>query len=146
MGVSWKVRGSRAPCPGGARADARRNREHLIATAAAALLGTHAPADALLAWMGRFAQWAAERQGITAALVAMFATGRFGTGPVCDEVQQVLETLLAAGAVVGELRAEVDPVDVGGLLSSALSVAEAPEQSEQLARMLTVVVDGLRPR
>ena len=186
-----------APPPAALRADARRNREHLIATAAEVfasgraisldaiakragvgnatlyrhfptredlveevyrdqirplrldarnLLSTRAPAEALHAWMVRFAQWARERRGISEALVAMSATGRFGTGPVCDEVQQILQTLLDAGADAGELRGDIDPVDVAGLLAGALSVAGAPEQSAQLDRMLTVVVDGLRPR
>lgn len=110
------------------------------------LLATRPPAEALHAWMGRFAQWAGERRGVSEALVAMSATGRFGTGPVCDEVQQILQTLLDAGADAGELREDVDPVDVGSLLAGALSVAGAPEHSAQLERMLTVVVDGLRPR
>lgn len=179
------------------RADAQRNREHLIATAAEAfasgraisldgiakragvgsgtlyrhfptredlveevyrdqirplrddarvLLNTEQPADALHSWMLRFAEWAAERRGICEALVAMSASGRFGTGPVCDEVQQILGMVLEAGAEAGQLRSDVDPVDVGGILAGVLSVAGAPEQRAQLDRMLTVVVDGLRPR
>ena len=188
---------SPAPPPATLRADARRNREHLVATAAEvfasgraisldaiakragvgsgtlyrhfptredlveevyrdqirplredarALLATRQPAEALHAWMSRFAQWAGERRGISEALVAMSATGRFGTGPVCDEVQHLLQTLLDAGARAGELRSDIDPVDVAGLLAGALSVAGAPEHCAQLDRMLTVIVDGLRPR
>ncbi|MCQ4214334.1 TetR/AcrR family transcriptional regulator [Streptomyces longispororuber] len=179
------------------RADARRNREHLIATAAEAfasgqaisldgiakragvgsgtlyrhfptredlveevyrdqirplrddaraLLDAEQPAEALHAWMHRFAEWAGERRGICEALVAMSASGRFGTGPVCDEVQQVLSMVLEAGAEAGELRDDIDPVDVGSILASVLAVAGAPEQRAQLDRMLTIVVDGLRPR
>jgi AcrR family transcriptional regulator len=179
------------------RADAQRNREHLIATAteafasgqaisldaiakragvgsgtlyrhfptredlieevyrdqirplrevARALLATEQPAQALHVWMRRFAQWAAERRGICEALVAMSASGRFGTGPVCDEVQQVLQMVLEAGAEAGELRSDINPVDVGGILAGVLSVAGAPEQRAQLDRMLTVVVDGLKAR
>jgi AcrR family transcriptional regulator len=179
------------------RADAQRNREHLIATAAEAfasgqaisldaiarragvgsgtlyrhfptredlveevyrdqirplrddalaLLAAERPALALHAWMLRFAEWAGERRGICEALVAMSASGRFGTGPVCDEVQQILGMLLEAGARAGELRGGIDPGDVGGILAGVLSVAGAPEQRVQLDRMLTVVVDGLRSR
>ncbi|GAA1559831.1 TetR/AcrR family transcriptional regulator [Kribbella lupini] len=179
------------------RADAQRNREHLIATAAEAftsgrpisldaiakragvgsatlyrhfptredlveevyrdqirplrddartLLANERPAQALHAWMRRFAEWAGERRGICEALVAMSATGRFGTGPVCDEVQQILGMVLEAGADAGELRSGLDPVEVGGILAGVLSVAGAPEQRAQLDRMLTVIVDGLRPR
>lgn len=185
------------PAPTSLRADARRNRDHLVATAteafasggavsldaiakragvgsgtlyrhfparedlveevyrdqirplrddAQALLASRPPAAALRAWMSRFAEWAGERREICEALVAMSATGRFGTGPVCDQVQQVLHTLLDAGAATGDLRRDIDPVDVGGMLAGLLSVAGAPEQRAQLDRMLTIVVDGLRPR
>jgi AcrR family transcriptional regulator len=113
---------------------------------ARALLATERPARALHAWMLRFAEWAGERRGICEALVAMSASGRFGTGPVCDEVQQILGMVLEAGAEAGELRSDIDPVDVGGILAGVLSVAGAPEQRVQFDRMLTVVVDGLRPR
>jgi AcrR family transcriptional regulator len=183
--------------PGGLRADARRNREHLIATAAEvfasgnqtisldaiakragvgsatlyrhfptredlveeiyrgqirplredahALLAAERPDRALLLWMGRFAVWATERRGICEALVAMSASGRFGTGPVCDEVQRILGELLSAGARAGQLRADIDPIDVGRMLTGLLSVAGAPEHRPQLDRMLTIVIDGLRP-
>lgn len=113
---------------------------------ALALLANERPARALHAWMRRFAEWAAERRGICEALVAMSASGRFGTGPVCDQVQHILGMVLEAGVAAGELRGDIDPVDVGGILAGVLSVAGAPEQRGQLDRMLTVVVDGLRSR
>ena len=50
------------------------------------------------------------------------------------------------GPEAGKLRADIDPVDVGGILAGVLSVAGAPGQQAQLDRMLTVVVDGLRAR
>ncbi|MFE9951573.1 TetR/AcrR family transcriptional regulator [Streptomyces sp. NPDC005531] len=100
-------------------------------------LATESPAQALHAWMLRLADWAGERRGICEALIAMSASGRFGTGPVCDEVQQVLAMALENGATAGELRGDIDPADVGGILAGLLS---------QLNRMLDVVVDGLRPR
>ncbi|MEU8818407.1 TetR/AcrR family transcriptional regulator [Actinoplanes sp. NPDC048796] len=184
--------------PAGLRADARRNREHLIATAtevfasgdrtisldaiakragvgsatlyrhfptredlveeiyrdqirplrdeARALLASEPPVGALHAWMGRFAAWATERRGLGDALVAMSATGRFGTGPVCDEVQQILGELLDAGARAGQLRGDIDPIDVGSMLAGLLSVAGGPEHREQLDRMLAILIDGLRIR
>ncbi|MDR7320632.1 MULTISPECIES: TetR/AcrR family transcriptional regulator [Catenuloplanes] len=45
------------------------------------LLSTRTPAEALHAWMGCFARWAGERRGISEALVAMSATGRFADRP-----------------------------------------------------------------
>jgi hypothetical protein len=63
---------------------------------------------------------------------------------VCDEVLQLLRLLLDAGAESGQLRGGIDPIDVGGILAGLLSVAGAPDQRPQLARMITIVVDGLR--
>ncbi|TDC86305.1 TetR/AcrR family transcriptional regulator [Actinomadura sp. 7K507] len=113
---------------------------------AQALLATERPAQALHTWMRNFAEWAGERRGICEALVAMSASGRFGTGPVCNEVQHILGMVLEAGSEAGELRRDIDPVDVSGILAGALSVAGAPEQRAQLDRMLTIVVEGLRVR
>src|SRR5690606_17641223 len=53
---------------------------------ATALLAVETPTHALRLWMLRFSEWARERRGVCEALVAMSATGRFGSGPVCDEV------------------------------------------------------------
>lgn len=113
---------------------------------ARALLAAEPPSRALHAWMLRFADWSSERRGICEALVAMSASGRFGTGPVCDEVQKILAMMLEAGVAAGELRDDIDPVDVGGILAGVLSVAGAPEKRSRLNRMLDVVVDGLRTR
>ena len=112
--------------------------------AATALLVDEAPAQALLSWMKFFATWASDRRGISEALVAMSSSGRFGTGPVCDEVQQILTTLLEAGAQAGQLRNDVDPVDVAGLLVGAISAAGSAGHHPWLDQMLGIVVDGLR--
>ncbi|MFE0358063.1 TetR/AcrR family transcriptional regulator [Streptomyces nigra] len=101
------------------------------------LLATEPPAQALHAWTLRFADWAGERRGICEALAAMSASGRFGTGPVCDEVQQILAMALEAGATAGELRSDTDPVEVGGILAGLLSVAGAPEQAPSWAACWT---------
>ena len=114
--------------------------------AATALLADGPRVEALLAWMKYFADWAAERRGISEALVAMSSTGRFGTGPVCDEVQQILALLLEAGSRAGELRSDLEPIDVAGLLVGAISAAGAAQQPPRLEQMLGIVVDGLRRR
>ena len=110
-----------------------------------ALLADGMPvAHALREWMISFAEWAGDRRGICEALVAMSAAGRFGTGPVCDEVQGILGTLLEAGAETGELRPDIHPADVGGMLAGVISVAGAEGQEQQFDRMIGILIDGLR--
>jgi AcrR family transcriptional regulator len=114
--------------------------------AAATLLSSEEPPRALHLWMLEFADWAGARRGIGEALVAMSASGRFGDGPVCDEVMQILRMLLHAGVVSGEFRDDIDPLDVGGILAGLLSVAGVPEQRAQLDRMIVMVVAGILVR
>ncbi|GAA3931117.1 TetR/AcrR family transcriptional regulator [Microbacterium soli] len=111
---------------------------------AMSLLAEHEPPRALQLWMLAFAEWATQRRGVVDALVAMSASGRFGTGPVCDEVQHILQLLLDAGSAMGQFRADIAAIDVGGILAGLLSVAGAPEQRDQLDRMISIVVVGLR--
>ena len=108
------------------------------------LQGELDPARALCDWMMYFAEWAAERHGVFETLVVMSASGRFGSGPVCDEVLRILAMLLESGADAGVLRSDVEPLDVSALLAGAFSVAGAPTQRVQLGRLLALVVDGLR--
>lgn len=110
------------------------------------LQGGPDPARALRDWMVHFAEWAAERHGVFETLVAMSVTGRFGSGPVCDEVLRILAMLLESGADAGVLRRDVDALDVSALLAGTLSVAGAPAKRDQLDRLLDLVVDGLRVR
>lgn len=108
------------------------------------LVSTRSPADALRGWLGEFVTWAVEKQGVCEALVAMSASGRFGTGPVCDQVLQIMSLLLEAGRVSGDLRDDIDPVDLGAAVAGLLTTAGTPSQRARLDRLLTVLVDGLR--
>lgn len=137
------------------RADAQRNREHLLATAAEAFASGQAISlDAI-----------AKRAGVgSGTLYRHFPTRedlveevyRDQIRPLRDDARALLETQPPAQALhtwmhrfaewTSERRGDIDPVDVGSILASVLSVAGAPEQRARLDRMLTIVVDGLRSR
>lgn len=110
------------------------------------LIDTADPVSALRAWMRLFSVWADERRGICEALVAMSASGRFGTGPVCDEVLQIVTLLIDNGVRAGVLRSGLDPVNVSALLTGALSVTGASDASGRLDDLLELIVDGMRKR
>lgn len=74
----------------------------------------------------------------------MSSSGRFGTGPVCDQVLDIMRLLLEAGKAGGDLVDSVDPVDLGVIISGLLTAAGGPSQRKQLARLFGVVVNGLR--
>lgn len=107
------------------------------------LRAEQAPVDALLSWMTAFADWAADREGIMETLVAMSTTGRFGTGPVCDEVLSIITALMEDGVASGDLRDDVDPLDVSALLAGALSVARRNASDSRLDVLLALMCDAL---
>jgi hypothetical protein len=61
------------------------------------------------------------------------------------ELVAIVRTFLDAGAVVGDIRTDVDAADVAATLAGILTVAGAPEQHDQATRMLNLLMDGLRP-
>jgi AcrR family transcriptional regulator len=117
-----------------------------LQTAAHELLAAESPAQALRMWMDVFADWAATKYGMYDALSAIIASGRIGSGQMHHEFQEVLRLFLEAGGHAGDLRRDIDPLDLGAILAGVITVAGAPEQRAQLHRLLVVVVDGLRPQ
>lgn len=109
------------------------------------LLTRDPPSDALRSWMTLFADWAAAKYGMADTLRALMSSGRITPGRMRGQLIEVMTLFLDAGAAAGDLRPDADAEDVAALLAGALVVAGAPDQRGQLARMLNLVLDGLRP-
>ncbi|MBF6174975.1 TetR/AcrR family transcriptional regulator [Nocardia blacklockiae] len=118
----------------------RREMDELVA-AAAHLLETHGPLDALAAWFDRVAAYARVKRDVFAAVEA--ATWRdlaaHSLGPIGDAV----ELLLAAGRTTGDVRADVEARDVIVLISW-LSRLDDAELDARAPRLLSILIDGLR--
>ena len=123
-----------------------RNELARLCDAAADLLA-ELPADkALRTWMDRFVDYIATKRGLADALRALAASG---TNPFAESRARMLAAvslLLTAGAEAGTVRADVEPADVLASLSGLTLVAGEPAQREQAARLLDLLMDGLRAR
>ncbi|WP_405009534.1 TetR/AcrR family transcriptional regulator [Kitasatospora sp. NBC_01539] len=116
-----------------------------VTTSAPGLLAELPPEEALRAWMGRYARFAAAKHGMIDTLRTGWAAGRI-TPPTRERITTEIATILAAGAKTGSLRGDVDPADVTAmLLGVALSTA-ADGATGRTARLLDLVVDALQPR
>ncbi len=109
------------------------------------LLATHPPACALRLWMDLFADWAAAKHGMTDTLRAIISSGRLESEQMREELVAVVRTFLVAGARAGDIRPDADAEAVAGTLAGILSVAGAPDQGDLGSRMLSLLMDGLRP-
>jgi AcrR family transcriptional regulator len=109
------------------------------------LLTVHPPSTALRLWMDLFAEWAATKYGMIDTLRAIISSGTLDSGEMRGGLVAIMRAFLDAGSAAGDIRPDVEAVDVAASLAGILAVAGAPEQREQATRMLNLLMDGLRP-
>jgi AcrR family transcriptional regulator len=114
-----------------------------LADAVPALLAEHPPLDALTLWLGRLVEYARVKRGVMAVIEA--AAWQELYGGQHEHLDQALAKLLDEGRRAGDLRVDVDATDVI-LLLGALSRIPAAEWNARAAKVVAVVVDGLRAR
>jgi AcrR family transcriptional regulator len=108
---------------------------------AAELLLQLPPAEALRAWMDRFADYVAAKREMADALRALIATGTITSTGARAQLAAAAQELLTAGAVAGSLRADIESEDV---VASLVGIFLAAAQPAQASRMLDLLMDGLR--
>jgi AcrR family transcriptional regulator len=117
-----------------------------LCDAAAELLETIPPDEALRTWMDRFVDYMTTKRGMSEALRAVIASGGNPFSESRDRLTAAITTLLTAGVEAGTVRADVRPGDVLAGLSGVSLAAGEPAQRDQAGRLLDLLMDGLRPR
>jgi AcrR family transcriptional regulator len=109
------------------------------------LLGQLAPAEALRRWMDLFGEWIATKNGMLDTLLAMIESGEIAHTETRTELLGAITEMLDAGRVAGDLRGDVTAGDVAASLIGIFTVARPPERGANAARLLNILMDGLRP-
>lgn len=118
-----------------------RNEVTRLCGAASDLL-TQLPTDrALRVWMDRFVDYMTTKRGMGDALRALAASSGNPFAASRERMVEALSSLLDAGAAAGTLRGDVEPADV---LASVSGIGLAAADPTQAARMLDLLMDGLR--
>ncbi|HEX6347067.1 TetR/AcrR family transcriptional regulator [Umezawaea sp.] len=125
---------------------AYRSRLDEVCDAAAELVATVSPEEALRTWMDRFLDYISTKRGLKDALHAVISSGGNPFAHSRRRLHDALATLLAATAAAGVTKPGVNAGDVLLSLSGVSLAAGEPEQREQAGRMLDLLLDGLRPR
>jgi AcrR family transcriptional regulator len=116
------------------------------ATAAAAdeLLASHPPREALDLWITRFTRFVATKQGLSAALRS--GDPAFDALPALLTVKlgPALTSLLSAAAAAGDIRDDVDPLELLQAVGDLSHRAPSPDGSPN--PMVRLLLDGLRAR
>ena len=115
-----------------------------LCAAAAELLKSHAPEQALRAWMDLFADYVAAKQEMADALRAVFAAGSVTVSQAREELTVAVRTILDAGVADGTLRPDVRPEDVVAMIVGAFTATSLAGGQEQRGRMFDLLVDAVR--
>ena len=115
-----------------------------LCAAAAELLKSHAPEQALRAWMDLFADYVAAKQEMADALRAVFAAGSVTVSQAREELTVAVRTILDAGVADGTLRDDVRPEDVVAMIVGSFTATSLAGGQEQRGRMFDLLVDAVR--
>jgi AcrR family transcriptional regulator len=126
---------------------AYRNELARVCDSVTELLSQLPPDQAMRRWMDLFIDYLATKQGMADALKAVIASGEEDPfAESLDRISTAISTLLHAGAEVGVLRSDVDPLDVGFSLGGVLLITSDKGLRDRAGRMLDLLLDGLRYR
>jgi hypothetical protein len=95
--------------------------------------------------MDLFGDWIATKNGMVGTLLAMVESGEIAHARTRTELLAAIDHILEAGRASGQLRADVPAEDIAAALIGIFTVAGAPEHEALAARLLNLLMDGLRP-
>jgi len=113
------------------------------AAEAVILAADHRPGEALARWLKRYSVFLGTKKGLATALHS--GDPAFGALPAYfrSQFEPALGTLLAAAAAANEGRDDIEPYDLLRAIGN-LSVASGDDGAAHTARMLDLLIDGLR--
>ena len=116
-----------------------------LTAGAGELLAQFDPPAALRRWMDLFGQWIATKNGMLDTLLAMVESGEIAHAQTRTELLAAINEILEAGRATGQLRADVPAEDIAAALIGTFTVAGLPEHEAMAARLLDLLMDGIRP-
>jgi AcrR family transcriptional regulator len=115
-----------------------------ITAAARELLAEHPPDVALERWMERYVDYVVAKRGMSDALRVIIESGNDIYADTRQQLQAAFALLLEAGVAAGTLRPDIDAEDVFRATGSVFLLPQQDGWREQAARLLGLLVDGLR--
>ncbi|WP_019068818.1 TetR/AcrR family transcriptional regulator [Streptomyces hokutonensis] len=115
----------------------------VLTDAAAELLKTRAPDEALREWMEQLARFAVAKVGLSDAMRQIVGTSAGPAQPGYALVVEAIEALLAANHEVGTLRPGLTADDFILAIAGIWQIDSSGDWQAQSARLLDLVMDGL---
>jgi AcrR family transcriptional regulator len=116
-----------------------------LAAAEQKLSQTMAPSEALRAWLLLFVDAIAAKQLIAPALNTLLGDPQKVFEASHAKMHQAIRALVKRGVESGEIRSDLDPVDLLRALVGVSNVASAPDWQPSAKRLVDILIIGSRP-
>ena len=116
-----------------------------LAAAEQKLSQTMAPAEALRAWLLLFVDAIAAKQLIAPALNTLLGDPKKVFEASYAKMHQAIRALVKRGVESGEVRSDLDPVDLLRALVGVSNVSSAPDWQPSARRLVDILIVGSRP-
>jgi AcrR family transcriptional regulator len=116
-----------------------------LAAAQKEFSATLPPVDALRAWMLLFVDYIAAKQVIAPALNSLVEGPSKLFEASGTQVKRAIHSLVKAAIASGDIRADLDPLDLLRALVGVSNVASGPDWPDSARRLVQILVAGSRP-
>jgi AcrR family transcriptional regulator len=121
-----------------------RNENEQIVAAADRLAETHAPTEALREWLLLFVDYMATKQGMYEALNSLAGGTSDLYSASTARLKQAIARLIDRAVASGDIRLDIDPLDLLRALAGVASVSAGPDGKQAAKRMVDILVAGVR--
>jgi AcrR family transcriptional regulator len=116
-----------------------------LAAAERTFSGTLPPVDALRAWMLLFVDHIATKQIIAPALNALLGDPKKVFEASYAQVQEAIRALVKRAIKSGDIRKDLDPIDLLRALIGVANVSTSPDWQQSARRLVEILITGSRP-
>ena len=106
---------------------------------------TMPPVEALREWMRLFVDYMATKQIIVPALNTIVGCSPKALENTGDLIRGAIDRLVKRAVESGDIRADLDPLDLLRALAGVSNVASVPEWPESAKRLVDILILGSRP-
>jgi AcrR family transcriptional regulator len=116
-----------------------------LAAAATQLSVSHPPLEALRQWMRLFVDYIATKNLIAPALNAMVGGPSQWYATSGELVKTAIQTLVGRAVEAGDIRPDLDPIDLLRALVGVANVAASPDWEASAKRLVDILLLGSKP-
>jgi AcrR family transcriptional regulator len=117
-----------------------------LAAAATRLSQSHPPLEALRQWMGMFVDYIATKNLIAPALNAMVGGPSEWYAASGDLIKATIRTLVGRAAEAGDIRSDIDPMDLFRALVGVANAATNPDWKTSAKQVIDILLLGSKPQ